>query len=265
LFIDTNYRLSYCSALVMAQLVASGLDHARELGHELHVKRPSFNSSHDISRNKSRGNRKVKDHTGKEHFTRLNYAGPLCQAMLACFFNALLNHIRYDSYGNERCNGEEEKVGVIVQFLETMIELCDYGVCIRSSGDSKKSQIYRHFMGERDYGCSVLSLVNELQYIKYSGPVDVEAVLQVSAFLQGDGEGDLPTIDCLKKAILTMCAINDAEWSMDDGCDYLTPTSIFVPTHLEICVEADKGMGNGGMDPDEYFNVPSGTCGAQHP
>ena len=235
---------------------------ANALRHEVHVPRPSFVASHDITRDKSRGNRKLTDNKGEEHFTRLNHVGPLCQAMLACLCKALLNHIRYDSVGNERCNGEEEKVGVIVQFLEAMIELCDYGVCIRSSGDSQESKRYRHFMGERDYGITNPPL-HALQYIQYVGPVDVEAVQEVSAFLQGDGEGDLPKIYTLEKVILSMCAINDAEWSMDAGCDYLTPTGTFDPTHLEICVEADKGMGkgNGGMDPDEYFNVPYGTCG----
>jgi hypothetical protein len=281
LFIDTNYRLSYCSALIMAHLGTS--IHADRIRMKLLVVKPPFVPSYDIPCDQSWNDRSVRDWDGKVHTTQIIRMGPQCQIAVACVCKALLNHIRYDSNGDERRGDEEDEdedgdeedgdkedgrnkknIAEIVQFLEAMIEMCDYGVCICSSGDSNKRRIYRKFMSECDYGITNPPL-HALQYIKYSGPVDVRAVRQVSAFLQGDGEGDLPTIDCLKKAILTMCAINDAKWSIDDGCDYLTPTGIFDPTHLEICVEADKGMGNGGMEPDEYFNVLYGTCGTQHP
>jgi len=160
--------------------------------------------------------------------TVLNRMGPHCQAVLSC----LLSEFSQCS----KISHDDKKV--MDDFIYDMSLLCAYGRQIGTSND------YRMFVTEIS-----------MEYIEYVGPVHLDAVHEVSVFIQSGGKGTMPSIDTLVKVICSMCAVRDNRWSMDE-CKYLTPSGTFDPTELERCITHDMGKeGNGGMGADVYFKI----------
>jgi hypothetical protein len=192
-------------------------------------------------------NRSIYDDDENTFRTHLNCMGQHCQAATS---GLLLELYRYIPPGSEDDDNKE-----MLQFIREMMLLCEYGRIIRSVGYSADTTLYCKFMG---MGNDMRMFVTEdsMEYIEYVGPVHLDAVREVSVFIQSGGKGTMPSIDTLVKVIFSMCTVRDNKWSMDE-CEYLTPSETFDPTELERCITHDMGKeGNGGMDADKYFDIP---------
>ena len=184
--------------------------------------------------------------------TFLNRMGPNCQAVLSCLLWEFSQCSKISDDDDEKSVDDKKEMDL---FIYEMSCLCGYGRAIRTAGHSDNTMLFcKYIRTSNDYRMFITP--RAMQYIEYFGPVYIEAVREVSAFIQSGGKGTMPPIDTLVRVIFSMCTVRDNKWSMEE-CEYLTSSGKFDPTELERCIADDMGKeGNGGMDAEEYFNIP---------